>query len=442
MSGLFSDQALFRISYGIAAFVFELILLILLLVLGYRQRDINLKYRTMVILTLCGTAASIMDNIFRVSRVFTVPLAFEVFLQLAVIVMNVFLTYYVLLYLETFVKNSRKKNWEGQLNRLIAFLSTGYALVLYFNALSQIRAGAETIVIPNTGRMIIGYGVELYYLISAIVLVIRYHRGFDRRTLFTAILAYTVIVLTVVIQLIQTRGLLLNYFGATLGSYIFYIGVEIPDYRNLQKSLHVVKVLAEAIDAKDAYTKGHSSRVAEYSREIAKRANYSEAAQNEIYMMGLLHDVGKIGVQDAVITKPGRLTDEEFEQIKTHPAKGARILQSIEELPKLAVGAKWHHERYDGRGYPDGLKGKEIPEEARIIAVADAYDAMTSNRSYRRSMDQNTVREQIEKGKGTQFDPLFADIMIQMIREDKDYQMCETADDRARVEANHGPAEM
>ena len=442
MTAVFTDQALFRISFGMAAFIFESILLLLLLVLGYRQRDNNLKYRTMVILTLFGTVASIMDNIFRVSRVFAVPVAFQVFLQLAVIVMNVFLTYYVLLYLETFVKNSRKKNWEGQLNRLIAFMSTGYALVLYFNALSQIRAGAETIVIPNTGRMIIGYGVELYYLISAIVLVIRYHRGFDRRTLFTAILAYTVIVLAVVIQLIQTRGLLLNYFGATLGSYIFYIGVEIPDYRNLQKSLHVVKVLAEAIDAKDAYTKGHSSRVAEYSREIAKRANYSEAAQNEIYMMGLLHDVGKIGVQDAVITKPGRLTDEEFEQIKTHPAKGARILQSIEELPKLAVGAKWHHERYDGRGYPDGLKGKEIPEEARIIAVADAYDAMTSNRSYRRSMDQNTVREQIEKGKGTQFDPLFADIMIQMIREDKDYQMCETADDRARVEANHGPAEM
>ena len=425
MTAVFTDQALFRISFGMAAFIFESILLLLLLVLGYRQRDNNLKYRTMVILTLFGTAASIMDNIFRVSRVFAVPVAFQVFLQLAVIVMNVFLTYYVLLYLETFVKNSRKKNWGGQINRLIALASTVYALLLFLRGLWQIRAGAETVEIPNAGRMVIGYGVELYFLISAIILVIRYHKGFEKRTLFTAILAYTVIVLAVVIQLVQKRGLMLNYFGATLGSYIFYIGVEIPDYRNLQKSLHVVKVLAEAIDAKDAYTKGHSSRVAAYSREIARRAHYSEAAQDEIYMLGLLHDVGKIGVQDAVITKPGRLTDEEFEQIKTHPAKGARILQSIEELPRLAVGAKWHHERYDGRGYPDGLKGRDIPEEARIIAVADAYDAMTSNRSYRQSMDQRTVREQIEKGKGTQFDPRFADIMIRMIDEDSDYQMRE-----------------
>ena len=433
MTRLFTDQALFRISFGIAAFIFELILLILLLVLGYRQRDNNMKFRTMVILTLYGTAASIMDNIFRVSRAVEIPLIFQIFLQLSVIVMNVFLTYYVLLYLETFVKNSRPNSFVSHLNRLIAFASTFYAILLFVDALSQIHAGARTVIIPSVGRMIIGYGVELYYLLSAIILIIRYHRGFDKRTLFTAILAYSVIVLAVIIQLVQTRGVLLNYFGATLGSYIFYIGVEIPDYRNLQKSLHVVKVLAEAIDAKDTYTKGHSSRVAEYSREIARRAHYSEAAQDEIYMLGLLHDVGKIGVQDAVITKPGRLTDEEFEQIKTHPAKGERILQTIEELPKLAVGAKWHHERYDGRGYPDGLKGQNIPEEARIIAVADAYDAMTSNRSYRRSMDQQTVREQIEKGRGTQFDPRFADIMIQMIDDDKNYEMREMPDEACGV---------
>ena len=140
-------------------------------------------------------------------------------------------------------------------------------------------------------------------------------------------------------------------------------------------------------------------------------------------MMALLHDVGKIGVPDAVITKPGRLTDDEFALIKEHPDKGAKILQSLEELPKLAVGAKWHHERYDGRGYPDGLKGRDIPEEARIIAVADAYDAMTSNRSYRKTMSQAAVREQIEQGKGTQFDPRFADIMLRMIDEDTEYTM-------------------
>ena len=190
-------------------------------------------------------------------------------------------------------------------------------------------------------------------------------------------------------------------------------------------AFHVVQTLASAIDAKDTYTNGHSGRVAEYSREIAKRYGYDEDRQEEIYMIGLLHDVGKIGVPDAVINKPGKLTDEEFEKIKSHPVMGAKILKNIAERPKLVTGARWHHERYDGRGYPDGLKGEDIPEEARIIAVADAYDAMTSNRSYRSLIPQETVRSEIEKGKGTQFDPKFADIMLGMIDEDPDYNMRE-----------------
>ena len=183
--------------------------------------------------------------------------------------------------------------------------------------------------------------------------------------------------------------------------------------------------LADAIDAKDKYTNGHSRRVAAYSREIAKRAGYSLKRQDEIYMMGLLHDVGKIGIPDAVINKPGRLTDEEFERIKLHPAVGAHILSNIKEMPKLAIGARWHHERFDGRGYPDGLSGHKIPEEARIIAVSDAYDAMTSNRSYRNMMPQEKVRSEIEKGLGVQFDPLFAAIMLKMIDEDQEYRMTE-----------------
>ena len=187
--------------------------------------------------------------------------------------------------------------------------------------------------------------------------------------------------------------------------------------------MHVVESLADAIDAKDNYTNGHSGRVAVYSREIAGRYGYDEKHQERIFMMGLLHDVGKIGVPDEVINKPGKLTDEEFACIKKHPAIGGKILSNIKEMPELAAGAKWHHERYDGKGYPEGLAGEDIPEEARIIAVADAYDAMTSNRSYRGVIPQEKVRSEIEKGKGSQFDPKFADIMLEMIDEDKDYLM-------------------
>ena len=181
-------------------------------------------------------------------------------------------------------------------------------------------------------------------------------------------------------------------------------------------SQHVVHTLAKTIDAKDAYTNGHSERVAYYSREIARRYGYDEDRQEEIYMMGLLHDVGKIGVPDNVINKPGRLTDEEFDMIKTHPVKGAEILATVSEMPGLV---------YDGSGYPDGLKGEAIPEEARIIAVADAYDAMTSHRSYREIMPQDKVKSEIEKGIGRQFDERFARIMLGMIEEDTEYKMHE-----------------
>ncbi len=201
--------------------------------------------------------------------------------------------------------------------------------------------------------------------------------------------------------------------------------VEKKAWENEQLFLHVVGSLASAIDAKDRYTNGHSGRVAEYSREIARRFGYNEKKQHDIYIMGLLHDIGKIGVPDSVINKPDKLTDEEFELIKKHPEAGWKILINISEMPHLSDGARWHHERFGGGGYPDGLSGENIPEEARIIAVADAYDAMSSNRSYRRIFSQEIVRKEIERGKGNQFDPRFADIMIGMIDEDKEYKMRE-----------------
>lgn len=195
---------------------------------------------------------------------------------------------------------------------------------------------------------------------------------------------------------------------------------------SLQKMVRqTVRALSGAIDAKDTYTNGHSKRVADYSKEIARRAGLSEKIQNDIYVMGLLHDVGKIGVPNEIINKPTRLTEEEYGIIKSHPVMGAEILQNITEFPGFVIGARWHHERYDGKGYPDGIAGEDIPLEARILAVADAYDAMTSKRSYRGSMLQKLVRAEVEKGKGTQLDPAFADIMVSMIDDDVDYQMRE-----------------
>ena len=193
-----------------------------------------------------------------------------------------------------------------------------------------------------------------------------------------------------------------------------------------QLNTNIIRALSYTIDAKDRYTSGHSQRVADYSLAIAKRMGKSEADQKIIYYAGLLHDVGKIRVSEEVINKPARLTEEEFNQIRIHPVSGYHILKDIHEDIRIAYGAKYHHERYDGKGYPNALEGENIPEIARIIGVADAYDAMASNRSYRDALPQEIVRSEIEKGKGKQFDARIADIMLQMIDEDTNYDMCQS----------------
>lgn len=187
----------------------------------------------------------------------------------------------------------------------------------------------------------------------------------------------------------------------------------------------IIQALARTIDAKDRYTNGHSLRVAEYSKEIARRMGKSAKEQDIIYYAGLLHDVGKIRIPVEVINNPGKLSDEEFEQIKIHPVTSYHILKDIFDDPNIKNGAKFHHERYDGTGYPNGLKGENIPEVARIIGVADSYDAMASNRSYRKYLPQSVIRNEIKTGKGTQFDPVIADIMLDMIDEDEGYTLRE-----------------
>ncbi|MBO6177687.1 MAG: response regulator [Selenomonadaceae bacterium] len=184
-----------------------------------------------------------------------------------------------------------------------------------------------------------------------------------------------------------------------------------------------VLALVKTIDAKDKYTQGHSQRVAYYTRLLGEKAGESQERLQELYCMGLLHDIGKIGVPGAIINKTSRLTDEEYAIIKSHTTMGAEILKPIVEFPKLSIGARYHHERWDGRGYPDGIAGNDIPRDARLIAVADAYDAMTSRRSYRGVMEQERVRTEIERGRGSQFDPYFADLMLNLIDNDKDFKM-------------------
>ena len=206
---------------------------------------------------------------------------------------------------------------------------------------------------------------------------------------------------------------------------------ELKEEKNNSEKLliELTQALATTIDAKDKYTSGHSRRVTEYSKMLAAALGKDEKEQQEIYLFALLHDIGKIGIQDWIINKQDKLTEEEYAEIKKHPQIGYEILKSISIMPNLKTGVRWHHERIDGTGYPDGLSGDDIPEYAKIISVADAYDAMTSNRSYRSSLPQDQVRAEIENQKGTQFDPVVADKLLEIIDADVDYQLREKTEE-------------
>ena len=265
-----------------------------------------------------------------------------------------------------------------------------------------------------------------------------------RRSRFTALILFTVLPVAASIIQIFAHGLSLitiSIVGVGLLLFIFELAdmneaiewsrdLEIRMLKEQNSEMQqlfeeTAKALVNAIDAKDKYTQGHSARVAEYSMKIAEAAGKSREECRKIYYSALLHDVGKIGIPGMIINKRGALTEKEYETIKRHPTIGGRILSSITKYPFISTAARYHHERYDGTGYPDGLAREDIPEIGRIVAVADAYDAMTSHRSYRTIMPQSKVRAELIKGSGTQFDPVFAEAMIELIDRDKTYMMRE-----------------
>jgi putative nucleotidyltransferase with HDIG domain len=181
--------------------------------------------------------------------------------------------------------------------------------------------------------------------------------------------------------------------------------------------VQTIRALAEAVDAKDAYTRGHSERVGVYASKMAREIGLPREIIERVYISGLLHDVGKIGVPDAVITKPDRLTDEEYELIKQHPEIGARILQPVEFLSDVVTCVRHHHEWYDGSGsgYRDGLRGDQIPLPSRIILVADTVEAMTSDRPYRKGLPLEVVVRELHKFSGSQFDPRCSEVMLRLL---------------------------
>ncbi len=185
--------------------------------------------------------------------------------------------------------------------------------------------------------------------------------------------------------------------------------------QQVQMGNETILAIAKTVDAKDLRTSQHSQRVSEYSVKIAAKFGFNKDELENLRKSALLHDIGKIGIPDAILNKPSRLTDEEYAIMKTHVTRGAEILKDFTLIDHAVDGARYHHERYDGHGYPDNLKGKEIPLYGRIIAIADAFDAMTANRVYRQRQDFDYVMDELHKGRGTQFDPELLDIFLELI---------------------------
>ncbi|MGB9811987.1 MAG: HD domain-containing phosphohydrolase, partial [Dictyoglomus turgidum] len=180
----------------------------------------------------------------------------------------------------------------------------------------------------------------------------------------------------------------------------------------------LITVLVKTLEYYDRYTQGHSERVARYAVKIAERIGLDRERIKRVYWASLVHDIGKIYIPQDLLNKNGRFTEDEYEFVKIHPVKSEEILSQVEELKDLGKIVRHHHERWDGKGYPDGLSGENIPLESRIIAVADAFEAMTAERPYKRALSLKEAIQEIEKNKGTQFDPFLAEIMIGIIKEE------------------------
>ena len=278
------------------------------------------------------------------------------------------------------------------------------------NKLSMTSENKTMLIIPFTASAIkltqsVVYGI-LVYNNSGVV-----SEWLDNFSAYNAVIGNIILIMMICFTSMMFRAMAMQTQLAN----------DASQYKKLSEQS--LLAITRAVEAKDLYTKGHSERVAKYSEMIARKMGYSDDDAKTLYIMALMHDVGKIGIPDAIINKPGALTDEEFKIVKSHPVIGADILKEVDAFEKISEIALNHHERVDGKGYSNGLTGNEISDEVAIVSVADAYDAMTSRRSYRDIMGQAEVRAEIKKGIGTQFKKQQAEAMLEIIDADKSYEL-------------------
>ena len=436
----------YNISFTIASLVICIILLIVISVQYSSTNAVNKGYKSFLIASITLFALDILTVITNdLSHKIPVPL--NMFLNALYFLSGVMVALFFLYYcVSVALARSSKKIKRRYIVPNLVILGL-YVISLIVNHFTGFYFHFRNGAYEHGGAYFAVNAVSLFYVAEALVVFLVERKRFNIRQMVATISFHALFITTFLLQLFVFPTVLLSDFGVALGALLIFFSIETPDYLKLMKTLNelndlkaslenqvldrtkeldkekesyevltleTLSSLALVVDAKDHYTNGHSFRVAAYAKGMAKKLDFSPQDAEQLYFAGLIHDVGKIGISELILTKPGKLTPEEFEIIKSHSALGGDILKGIKEFKIFEQVARSHHERFDGNGYPDKLKGTEIPFPARIVTICDTFDAMTSDRSYRKALsDQAALRELLDN-KGSQFDPTLVDVFIEL----------------------------
>lgn len=399
-----------------------ILLLYMLLSAEYRQK-IHRYFRMTLIANIASILGSMTDWLFSGINTPAARAVITFGSSLSFFANGCILTCYFLFFLAFLDKLKKTDPRWVTLPKIIFAVSTTLSVAsLWFNLYFHI---------DEDGRYVRGPLFPVSILISLVIYCCLIILMFQYRKLLTKtdmMFMSSFYILPLIAEVLQIRFLGYDFLciGVTVGLMLVFIRILVAHTAKLseEKALlqadyanQTLAMLANAIDAKDPYTKGHASRVAIYSALIAGELGWSEEQIKDLRFAAMLHDIGKIGIPDCILNKPSRLTDIEYGIIKTHTTLGAGILKGKNVTSLAEKVAMHHHERYDGHGYPTGLAGTDIPLEARLVCIADSYDAMSSKRVYRSSLTPEYIRNELVRGRGTQFDPELLDTFLKLLDE-------------------------
>lgn len=384
---------------------------------------------------------SLLSGIFDVITAMSISYAhiihpyFNLLLNTIYLFLTFISAYLIEKYIFTMVEHMQKHHLI--LDLLVSWFFTAVMIINVFTGWGFKFENGEYIKGP---LFILNFLLPMWFLMHIIYVVITKRKLFTKKQLTLNSIACVFITIAPIIQM-QFPNILLTFFGYTLIAIIVLFTLETPDFieleylrknleqeiaeqsrKNIEKqrklemmSLEATQAFVQAIDEKDEYTNGHSLRVSVYSVLLAQSLGWNPDKIEHLRLAALLHDIGKIGVPDMILNKPNKLTEDEYEIIKSHTKKGGKILHKLSSLKDAETVALYHHERYDGTGYPGKLSGKNIPEFVRVVTIADSFDAMTTNRVYRHKMNKEYVIQQIKDNSGKQFDPEYIKEFIKLI---------------------------